>query len=193
MKRNLLLVISATTLLATLTLSADPHTGQSQGKPNDRQQNQIPDKSPLAVFAQVLSQVKARSRIPVLLPSELPSPIATAKHAVVDTAEVNKYGLVLYYELGMGDAGFAASFSVDGKPKFNPRELPNVEPTNLAHGLHGFSRAVSCGVSCAPANLWWEEDGILYQVQLKIPSLSEQSQEEALVKVVNSAIVVGAR
>ena len=179
------------TLLAIFTLSAG---AQPQGKPEVGSQNAIRHKSPLGVFASVLPQVKARSHIPILLPSELPPPIATAKHAVVDAAEVNQYGIILYYELGIGDAGFAASFSAQGKPKFSARELPNVEPVNLVRSLHGFFRAVSCGGSCAPANLWWEEGGVLYQIQIELsPSLSEQSQEETIIKVVNSAIVAGPR
>jgi hypothetical protein len=148
----------------------------------------------LEVFAPVLARVKATSRIPVLLPNELPSAIATAKHAVVDTAGVDEYAITLYYELGTGDAGFAASFSAQGKPKFNPQEVTNVEPVNLAHDLHGFFRAVSCGGSCAPANLWWEENGVLYVIQLELsPDMSDRDQENTIVAVVNSAIMGGPR
>ena len=179
-------------VLATLAFSADPSIAQSQGKPKVRSQD--PDTSLLGVFASVLPQVKARSHIPVLLPSELPEPIRKAKHALVEKAVPTEYAISLYYELGVGDSGFAAFFSAQGKPKFNLRELPNVEPVNLAHSLHGFFRAVSCGGSCAPANLWWEEGGVLYQIQIELsPSLSEQSQEKSIVAVVDSAILGGPR
>jgi len=124
----------------------------------------------------------------------LPQSIAKAKHAVIGTAETDKYGIGLYFELGVGDSGFAAFFSAEAKPKFRPQELSDVEPVNLTRHLHGFFRAVSCGGSCAPANLWWEETGCLYQVQLMLNAdLSDEDQEKTIVAVVDSAILAGPR
>lgn len=188
--------ISATTVLATMILSGVPHIPQPQNKPETRSQNRIRHKPPLPIFASVLPQIKARSHVPVFLPSQLPPPIAKAKHAVMGTAEADKYGIALYYEREPdgGYLGFAASFSGEGKSKFNPRELTNFEPVDLARHLRGFFRAVSCGGSCAPANLWWEQEGVLYQVQLMLnPDLSDQTQESAIVAVANSAILGGPR
>lgn len=164
---------------------------ESQGK---LAKDQASDKSLPKILVPVLSEVKAGSLVPVLLPNELPGPIAAARHAVVQKAEVDEYAISLYYELGIGDAGFAAFFSAQAKPKYNPRELGNIQKVELAHGLVGFFRAVSCGGSCAPANLWWQQDGALYQIQLKLsPSLSERSQEKAILAVANSAILAGPR
>jgi hypothetical protein len=102
--------------------------------------------------------------------------------------------VALYYELGVGDAGFAASFSARKNAGYSPRELPNVEEVKLAGGIVGFFRSVSCGGSCAPANLWWEQDGTLYQIQLKLPStLREKKQLRIIMAVADSAILAGPR
>jgi hypothetical protein len=144
------------------------------------------------VFTSVLPNLKASSRIPILLPGELPQPIARAKDALVGETGQNEYAISLYYKLGIGDAGFAASFGAQGKPKYKPQELPDVRAVKLAHGLRGFFRPVSCGGSCAPANLWWEEADVLYQVQLKL-SFDDENQEKIITAVADSAILAGPR
>jgi len=146
-----------------------------------------------AVFVSVLPDVKAKSHVPILLPSELPEPIARAKHAVI-TAETDNYTIALYFKLGVGFSAYAASFSGGPSPKFSLRELPNVSEVKLAHGFRGFFRPIFCGGSCAPVNLWWEDGGILYQIQLRLSSsVSEQDQEKTIEAVANSAILAGPR
>lgn len=50
-------------------------------------------------------------------------------------------------------------------------------------------RAVSCGGSCAPANLWWEQSGVMYQIQIKLRNgLTEKDQEKILVETANSTV-----
>lgn len=146
------------------------------------------------ILASALREVKAESRAPVLLPSELPEPAAEAKHAVVEKAAANEYAICLYYELGIGNAGFAACFAAQTNPKYRPQDAANVRQVELSRGIRGFFRPVSCGGSCAPANLWWEEGGVLYQIQLKLSSsLSENDQQNAIVATANSSILAGPR
>jgi len=107
---------------------------------------------------------------------------------------MGKYSISLYYSLGEGDTGFAAFFTADTSPDYDPRELGNVREVSLAHGLPGYFRPVSCGGSCAPANLWWQESGVLYQIQLSMsPEESERAQQRAIVRVADSAILAGPR
>lgn len=142
---NLPFRITATTLLATMVFSAASYIAQPQEKPKVSSQTPISHKPALAVFASVLPQIKKRSHVPVLLPSELPSPISTAKYAVIDGPEADKYAVTLFYERQSdgGYFGFAAFFSGEGKPNFSPQELSNVEPVNLTRHLRGFFRAVT--------------------------------------------------
>lgn len=144
------------------------------------------------VFSDVLTELKARTRIPILLPSQLPAPLARAEHALINKANPDEYSISLYYELGIGDAGFGAMFAAEKNPGYSPRELPNVEPAKLEDNIRGFFREVSCGGSCAPANLWWEDDGILYQIQIELPP-DDPHQKETIVGVANSAILAGPR
>lgn len=143
-------------------------------------------------FAAALSEVKSKSRIPVLLPSELPQSISKAKHAVVEKASDNEYAIALYYTLGTGDAGFAGFFDAEGDPNYNPQELG--DKVQLSHRLLGYFRPVSCGGSCAPANLSWKYGRVLYQIQLRFPStLRDGDQQKSIVAAANSAILAGPR
>jgi uncharacterized protein YecT (DUF1311 family) len=145
-------------------------------------------------FASSVHAVKLKTRVPILLPSALPEPIGKAKHTVVESVAEDGYVIALYYELGIGNAGFAATFTGQAKPKYTPEDLPNVERTPLAQGLIGFFRPVSCGGSCAPANLWWQQNGSSYQIQLSLPpTLSEEDQQKALIAAADSAITAGPR
>jgi hypothetical protein len=67
------------------------------------------------VLVSILADVKAGTSISVLLPTELPKPFSDAEHATVLKASEDEYAVALYYEMGMGDAGFAASFSAKKK------------------------------------------------------------------------------
>jgi hypothetical protein len=151
-----------------------------------------PGRSLPETFVSILPEVKAKSRIPVLLPSKLPMPIGNAKHALVEKAAANEYAVSLYYDLGIGDAGFAALFAAQATPTYNPRELKGIHEVKLARGIRGFFRPLSCGGSCAPVNLWWEEGGVLYQIQVELsPAISEQDQ--AITAVADSAILADPR
>lgn len=144
-------------------------------------------------FKSVLPEVKAKSHVPIMLPSKLPEFIGTAKHAVIQKAEANEYAISLYYELGVGDSGFAAYFAGEAHPGFSPGELPNVSEVKLAHDFRGFYRPISCGGSCAPANLWWANGEIVYSIQLRLPTLDDDDEKKTMTEVANSAILAGPR
>ncbi len=146
------------------------------------------------IFVSVLTDVKAGTSTPVLLPTELLKPINDAKHAMVKKVSADGYAVALYYVLGVGDSGFAAYFAATNNARYSPRELPNVREVKLAGGIVGFFRPISCGGSCAPANLWWERGATLYQIQLKLPStLPEKKQLRIITEVADSAILAGPR
>jgi hypothetical protein len=146
------------------------------------------------VLVPTLSEVKLKSGVIVLLPSELPQPIANAKYASVDSASEDEYAISLYFDLGGGGSSFAAYFAANAHPKYGPSDIGGVREVKLVLGLAGYFRPVSCGGSCAPANLWWEEDHTLYQIQLELPSvLPEGEQQEEITAAANSAILSGPR
>jgi hypothetical protein len=201
MKRERVLILSTKKLsiLAVFLLVLPVRMVPSQGKPTPvppkgAVSQDKPSKSLPEAFISVLPEVKDKSQLPVLLPSELPETIGRAKHARVAKAFANEYAIDLLYRLDTGNAGFAASFSGEAHANYSPQELPNVSEVKLAHGNRGFFRSITCAGSCAPANLWWEDGGILYQIQLRLSSsVSEQDQEKAITAVANSAILAGPR
>jgi hypothetical protein len=167
--------------------SAQAQSGKSAGRPGVG--SPLPD-----VFVSVLAEVKAKTSIPVLLPTELPQAVGDPEHATVEKVAPDEYAVALWYELGVGNSGYAGSFSGKNNPPYSPRELGNIREVKLKRGIVGFFRPVSCGGSCAPANLWWEQRGSLYQIQLRLGStLDEKKQQKIIAAVANSAIQAGPR
>ena len=81
-------------------------------------------------------------------------------------------------------AGFGGSTRI-----FSIQDLPNTSRVALSGGRTEMFRPVSCGGSCGPANLWWEQNGVMYQIQIKLGSGSpEKCQEKILVETANSMV-----
>lgn len=90
----------------------------------------------------------------------------------------------LYYTED-ANASYAAGFG--GSTRIlRSQDLTNTRQVALSGGRTGMFRPVSCGGSCAPANLWWEQNGVMYQIQLKLGSgWMEEDQEKILVETAN--------
>jgi len=187
------------TIALALVLPTDNCLAQPQGKPAKLPSGSASDRAvthePLPqVFSNILPIIKSKTHVPVLLPSHLVEPIERAKYVIVQEANANEYSISLYYKLHFGEAGFAGSFAAQAEPRYKLDDLENVSRVKLQHGRRGFFRAVSCGGSCAPANLWWEQSGITYQIQVKLPpTLSEENQQKAIVSLADSSIIAGPR
>jgi hypothetical protein len=98
------------------------------------------------------------------------------------------YFISLYFSEVGTNAAFAAGFG-GSTSIFDPQHLPNTRRVALSGGRAGMFRPVSCGGSCAPANSWWEQNGVIYQIQIKLRSDStEKDQEKILIETVNSTV-----
>lgn len=148
-------------------------------------------KNPATVFRPALEEIQSKTLIPILLPSKLPSFIRGKNVWAAGEVRDDGYFISLYFAepgsvLG-SDATFAAGFSGS---KLVFRHLGNTRRVALSGGRTGMFRAVSCGGSCAPANLWWEEKGVMYQIQIKLRTdLPGKDQETILVETANSVVV----
>lgn len=186
-------------VVSIFVLSVGGHAAESQVKVSNTASYGTSARSTRAkplprVLVSALAKVKGKSRIPILLPSALPGGIGTVRHVTIGKAKPGEYQISLWYRLGVGDAGFAGMFFAMASPGYSPDQLSNVHAIELAHGVHGYFRAVSCGGSCAPANLWWEQSHALYQIQLVFRSyFSASEQEDQIAKIANSAILAGPR
>jgi hypothetical protein len=142
------------------------------------------------VFAPALEQIESKTHIPILLPSKLPSGIPESGIKLA-SGEVRKdgYFISLYYSED-ANASYAAGFG-GSTIILQDRDLPNSARVALSDRRTGIFRPVSCGGSCAPANLWWEQNGVMYQIQVKLsPDLPEKDQRKILVETANSTVAV---
>ena len=147
-------------------------------------------KGPARVFTPALEQIQSKTRIPILLPSKLPSAIPESRIKLASgEARKDGYFISLYYSadaIASYAAGFGGSTFV-----LQDRDLPNSVRAALSDGRTGIFRPVSCGGSCAPANLWWKQNGVMYQIQVQLgPDLPEKDQEKILVETANSTVAI---
>ena len=147
------------------------------------------ENKPAPVFDPAIQEIRDKVQIPILLPSKLPSVIHEPEiKLALGTVSGSGYNIELYYsEVGSG-ATFAANF---GGSTQVFRDLPNTRRVKLTNGIEGMFRPVSCGGSCAPANLWWEQNRVMYQIQIKLSSTTnEKEQKRVLVETANSVVPV---
>ena len=142
-------------------------------------------KGPAPVFRPALEEIQSQTRIPILLPSKLPSAIPE-KDIKLAWGEVTKdgYFISLHFDEPAVNATYAAGFGG------STRILRDIgRRVTLSGGRTGMFSPVSCGGSCAPANLWWEQNGVMYQIQIRLRSdLTEKDQERILVETANSTV-----
>lgn len=142
-------------------------------------------KGPAPVFRPALTQIQSQVRIPILLPSKLPSAIPE-RDIKLAWGEVRDdgYFISLYFSEPGSDATYAAGF---GGSTHIFRDLGR--RVALSGGRVGTFSPVSCGGSCVPANLWWEQNKVMYSIQIKLRSdLAEKDQEKILVQTANSTV-----
>lgn len=147
-------------------------------------------KGPARVFKPALEQIQSKTHVPILLPSKLPSDIPENGIRLA-SGEVRKdgYFISLYYSAD-SNASYAAGFG-GSSLILHDRDLPKSTRVGLSDGRTGIFRPVSCGGSCGPANLWWEQNGVMYQIRVELsPDLSEKEQQKILVETANSTVAV---
>lgn len=137
------------------------------------------------LFRPAIEEIRGKTKIPILLPSKLPaetneSAIKSVSGDLTDTG----YNISLYYEEGCGNACYAGM--LEGSSHIL-KKIPNTQPAKIKNGIEAKFRPVSCGGSCAPANLWWEQAGAMYSIQIKLNrKMSVNEQKRILVEIANS-------
>lgn len=140
-------------------------------------------------FSSKLGRVRAKSQVPVRLPSKISVDVSAAR--VFGTVESLKNG---QYDLALGvgrschtaTACFIAEFFAKrgAAPKLRRKVA-------LAHGIQGRYQPIRCGASCAAAEIQWRQPdklgrNVLYDIQYK-------GTKRQMVALANSAIKGGAR
>jgi hypothetical protein len=153
----------------------------------------MPDASPLSVakeFRPYLARLK-RAGVPVLLPAELPASVLEDRIYVEagPSAEGYDVTLALAPDCGGANACTVGSFTAERGGEL-VEELDRVE---LAGGVRGAYKGLTCGASCSPAMIQWASEGVLYTIQLKLNAGGDAADKRELVKLANSSITAGPR
>lgn len=135
-------------------------------------------------FSSKLAHVRSTSRVAVRLPSTVVAPVRASRvFGTVEGVKSGQYDLAL----GVGRSCHTATacFVADFFARRGAR-LAIKRKVALARGIEGRFRGVTCGASCAAAEIQWIQHGVLYDIQYK-------GNRGDLVKLANSAIRGGAR
>ena len=78
---------------------------------------------------------------------------------------------------------FLARFSGEegGEPAFR-------RTVRLAKGITGYYKGLTCGASCSPPMIQWQQEGVLYSIQAKLGVPGRKRQRRAMRRAANSAI-----
>jgi hypothetical protein len=172
------LALAALLALVSATATASPAATAARSKTYS-----IP-----RLFKPRLPKIRARSGIPVLLPSRLRIEVTSHPVAPTDSERHGRYDLDLGYgrQCRGATACFVAFFSGERGGKLGG--TPNA---TLTAGVPAYFHPTSCGASCAPPEIEWVQDGVLYSLQFK--QLTQRSERSGMVALANSAIRGGPR
>jgi hypothetical protein len=150
------------------------------------------DVAPAAIFEPAIAEIRDSVHVPILLPATLP---ATLRAPEINEARglvrPDGYGIALRYGGTPGDAGSAAYFS-GSTQVLHLVDDPGARPLALANGVQGIFRAVGCGGSCSGPFLSWEQDGVMYTIEIDLPSTTPVAeQERVLLEAANATVRVG--
>jgi hypothetical protein len=153
----------------------------------------------MKLFADAAKDIVNRTSVPVVVPVSLQSLDTFAiDGCAFPDADRDSYDIAIYgrtTEYGKSEplpcesnsAGFLAAIHGASKPMPDLSQKPNAQRVALQNGARGWFNPVSCGVSCAPATLYWQTPKASYWLQLKLGSLvSIAAQRSELLEIVNS-------
>lgn len=132
-----------------------------------------------------------RSGVPVLLPDDLPASVREDRLYVDGGPSGAGYDvtLALAPDCGGANACTVGSFSAERGGEL-VEELERVE---LANGVRGSYKGLTCGASCSPAMIEWVSEGVLYTIQLKLNAGGDAGDKREMIKLANASITAGPR
>ena len=140
-------------------------------------------------FDAAVKKLRETTRVPLRLPTVFPYPPDAAAaekrktvYAIEPTANTDSFEFDLCYSrTTCHSAYFYAEISGE-KLSENPEKLFGKE-VGLARGITGYFQESSCGASCAPDSISWDQDGYRYTVFFNVGD-----DVKTLVDFVNSAV-----
>lgn len=148
------------------------------------------DAAPAAIFGAAIAEIRDSVRVPIRLPAKLPAVLQDPEIKLArGRVTPDGYDIQLLYNDSTGAAGSAAWFS--GSAPLPPSAFAEERQLRLANGVVGFFSPASCGGSCSGPNLWWEENGVMYNIQMSVlVGAPEAEQERVLLEAANATVRV---
>ena len=139
-------------------------------------------REPLGVFAPILKDLRDGTRVPIVLPTYLPTEGESPLYAIAEKVEQDEYVVQLAFTKDCS-GGSACHFGfVSGKKSLRPEVPRGAKAVKLAGNLKGYFLDAKCGANCSDSVLLWMKDGYLYSIGLKAESI------DVMTKVAESAI-----
>jgi hypothetical protein len=144
-------------------------------------------KSVAPLLQEVLPQLRQLTRLPILLPSELPP--ETEQLYVEGSASELSYDIEIAYDAPdcSGSACMVGSFSASTE-SFGL----DGNPITLANGIRGYYLERTC-LNCGDSSLSWEQNGVSYLIRYNVPGQTSKEWLEGMMRMANSAIQAGSR
>ena len=131
-----------------------------------------------------IRRVAPRTDVPIRLPRSMNLDYSRAAFGDGGrTARGYDFTIATTADCGNATACFLASFTGEegGTYAFRRR-------VRLARGIVGRYKPLTCGASCSPPTIEWEQRGFLYRLQAKLGVSGAAKQRAAMVRAANSAI-----
>lgn len=136
----------------------------------------------------VLLGVKNNTNIPVFVPDVMPQSVNKGNVCVTGGSSRDAYIITISEESECGaNVGMIVSFTAERNAPL-PEKSEADKVISLHNGIEGYYTAKSCGASCAPPQIEFVYDNVLYTFQFKPSEKGADFDEAGMVEIVNSAI-----
>ena len=139
-------------------------------------------------YDSAIKTLQAQTTVPLRLPTYFIVPDYLTKKerrrplkVIVAESETDSFALAFCYS-GICQGSFSYGEMLGEKMTPQTEKPVFDETVRLARGITGYYQESSCGASCGNAWMFWEQDGYLYSVSLRVDDI------KTLTKVANSAI-----
>ena len=137
------------------------------------------------VLRDEVRRVAPRTDVPIRLPARMNLDYGRSAWGDGDaTGRGYSFTIATIRDCGNASACFLAQFTGEEGGSFAFRRR-----VDLARGIVGRYKPLTCGASCSPPTVEWRQRGHLYRIQAKLGVAGRARQRRAMVRAANSAIL----
>ncbi|MCW3014487.1 MAG: hypothetical protein JWO02_1579 [Solirubrobacterales bacterium] len=141
-----------------------------------------------------LTQLKAKTTLPILLPSVFPvTPLKGKPLYSVVSAKAKRWDVVLGYVPACNGANVCAAGNLSVEKTARKLTSADGSKVKLRDGVVGRYQPLSCGASCSAPSIAFRAHGVIVTYQLKLDLKKGETDRGGFVKVANSALAGGLR